>query len=79
MRRPSCTLGEKARRHACSRWHRDLVEAYRAERERQESALEALTGGYAADYALYVAQGGRPLVTFREWLRQYAGRQEVAA
>lgn len=72
MRR-SCTVGEKARRHNCSRWHLELVLSYRDERERQECALEAVTAGYPADRELYVKLGGKRLVTFQDWLLAHAG------
>jgi hypothetical protein len=51
--------------------HFQLVESYRAERERQLSASEELAAGYATELAEY-----RPgLVTFRTYLRHTAGRR----
>lgn len=69
----SCTFGEKARRHPCSRWHRDLVAGYRETRERQELELEAITSGYEADRRLYFELGAPPLITFKDWLIAHAG------
>lgn len=72
-RRPADPAG---RRHFCSAWHFELVTSYRAERERQELALEEITLGYPADRELYLARGGRRPVTFREWLIAHAGGAE---
>lgn len=46
--------------------HRQLVEAYRIERHRQEGEREAATGGYATELSEY-----RQLVTFRQWIEQH--------
>lgn len=64
---------DPARRHACSWWHAELVRSYRAERERQEAALEQLTGGYPADEQLHRDRAGARPVTFRDWLLAMAG------
>lgn len=72
--RLSCTFGDRARRHPCSRWHFDLVASYRAERERQEQALDDAAYGYPGDRALSLALGtARRPVTFREWLLAHRG------
>lgn len=46
--------------------HRQLVEHYRIERERQLQARELATGGYATE----LDEHG-PVVTFRDWLEQH--------
>lgn len=56
------------RHKSCSPAHAELVNDYQAERYRQEIALEAVTGGYEADYEHWRAKGGK-LITFAEWLR----------
>lgn len=67
----SCTVyGTK---HKCSTRHSDLVAGYHAERERQEWELESITYGYAGDLREYFARGGKPLITFKQWLVQNAG------
>lgn len=47
--------------------------AYRIERARQLAELERITGGYATDHAEHVARGGRPAITYREWLQSGRG------
>lgn len=46
---------------------------YRVERHRQEVELEGLTGGNAADTADYFARGGKPLITYTDWLNGRKG------
>jgi len=50
----------------------DLQE-YRNERHRQEVELENLTGGHPADIADYFARGGKPLITYKDWVRGHKG------
>ena len=45
------------------------VRAYNEERERQMRELEKTTGGYIADEKDYFARGGKPLITFKDWLK----------
>lgn len=57
----------------------DLLD-YRNERHRQELELERATGGYSADQADYFARGGKPLLTYKDWLRgRKVGPAEQAA
>lgn len=51
----------------------DLHE-YRTERHRQEVEREGLTGGYGADEAHFNAQGGKPLITLKDWMKGQKGR-----
>jgi hypothetical protein len=53
----------------------DLHE-YRNERHRQEVELEGLTGGHPADIADHFARGGKPLITYKDWLRARAGEAD---
>lgn len=53
--------------------HRALVDAYRSERIRQEDEAEAVSNGWATEYAEYVAE--HPLITFKEWLLMNRGPQ----
>lgn len=46
----------------------DLQE-YRNERGRQERALEETTGAYPAEIADYHDRGGKPLITYKDWLK----------
>jgi len=53
--------------------HRRLVQDYRAERERQWSALIELTGGYDTEIAerlRELREQGRPLIDYKTWLIQ---------
>jgi hypothetical protein len=70
--------------HACERrwlpfkpsnstFHRDRVDAYREERRRQEDLAEEMSLGYGTEYAEWIRD--HPLITFRAWLRQSAGRR----
>lgn len=52
--------------------HRQLVEDYRAARERDELARDVEAIGYRADEQLHAAR--HPLVTFRSWLVQLSGQ-----
>jgi hypothetical protein len=54
----------------CSPSHADLVRSYRAERERQEINVEAITGGYAEDYEHWKAKGGN-MIDFGRWLKAH--------
>ena len=54
---------------------REDLDDYRAERHRQEVELENATGGYAADVKDYFDRGGKPLITFKDWLKGRAGGQ----
>lgn len=45
------------------------ISDYRTERHRQEVELEGLTGGHPADEADYLARGGKPLITYKDWLK----------
>ncbi|UJQ86412.1 hypothetical protein WOJTEK_83 [Gordonia phage Wojtek] len=57
------TLSCNGRHRQCSRHHADLVQTYRAERERQELVLEGMEYQQSEDHQ-------RPsLITFGEWLR----------
>lgn len=51
--------------------HRQFVEGYRQERERQEIVAENVSLGYDTEYAEYVAD--HPLPTFKQWLKQSKG------
>lgn len=57
-----------SRHRHCSPAHSRLVNDYRLERERQEMALEAVTGGYSGDHRFWRATGGH-LIDFHEWLK----------
>jgi hypothetical protein len=73
-----CSPGMALCRATCL--HRERVEDYRAERQRQADVAEAVSLGYSTEWALYVQE--HPLVTFQAWLRHTAGerdRQDVAA
>jgi hypothetical protein len=50
----------------------DLMD-YRTERHRQEQELEGLTGGHPADIEDYFARGGKPLITYTDWLNGRKG------
>lgn len=54
--------------------HRAFVRDYHAAREAAELRRESATGGYPTE----TAEHG-PILTFRDWLIQHAGRQEAAA
>lgn len=56
-----CSPGMRACRALCV--HREMVQAYRLERGRQEVEREEATGGYATEIAEYP-----PLITFKDWL-----------
>lgn len=47
--------------------HRQLVLAYRDERDRQHEVAVEASIGYQTEYEEYVAE--HPLVTFKEWLK----------
>jgi hypothetical protein len=51
--------------HACSPYHRDLVDAYHAAREAAEQAREHTTRGWRTELREHP-----PLLTFRDWLQQ---------
>ena len=63
--RPFVTCSAKHKH--CSRFHAALVRGYQVERERQEIALEAITGGHSGDREHWAATGGR-LIDFKQWL-----------
>ena len=46
---------------------------YRVERHRQETELENATGGHAADIEDYFARGGKPLITYKDWMKGRKG------
>lgn len=50
-----------------------MVREYQREREREETALEAVTGAYAGDVEHFKAKGGQ-LITFKQWLKGHRGR-----
>lgn len=52
--------------HACSAWHRTLVDGYRDARLAAEAAREAATNGYVAEF------DGK-MLTFRDWLVAHRG------
>lgn len=66
-----------ARRHRCSRWHAELVDGYRCEREAQLQRAEAATYGHSSELADYWRDVEPPL-TFRAWLIGHAGEREPA-
>jgi hypothetical protein len=68
-----------AKHKHCTKAHSELVWGYRVERRRQELDLEAITGGYAADKADYLARGGRPLITFKQWLAAHKRVEQAPA
>lgn len=55
-------------------WPQQVAAEYRAERARQEAELEAITGGYDTDYREHLARGGKPLITYKDWLIGLRGR-----
>lgn len=61
-----CSPGMAKCRRGCL--HRAFVRDYQVERNRQEVAREAITGGYATEEADHP-----PLVTFKTWLVDHAG------
>lgn len=52
----------------CTVHHRDLVDGYRDQREREERAVEDLTGNHDGDRRLWKENGGR-FTTFTDWLK----------
>ena len=50
----------------------DLMD-YRTERHRQEQELEQQTGGYGADTKDYFDRGGKPLITYQDWMKGRKG------
>lgn len=60
------------RHTGCTAHHRNLVDSYRDQRQRELEALEVETGGYRGDHELWEANGGR-LTTFGDWLKARAG------
>ena len=44
------------------------LDDYRWERQRQQDELEDITGGHPDDIEDYFARGGKPLVTFKDWI-----------
>ena len=52
----------------CTAAHRDVVDGYREQRTREELALEAETGNYRGDLALWRENGNR-LTNFNDWLK----------
>jgi hypothetical protein len=69
-----CKPGMVGCRQGCG--HRELVEAYRAERARLLAAAEAASKGYASERAEHLRE--HPLPTFGSWLR-WTRRRDVAA
>lgn len=66
-----CSKGMNSCATLCG--HRQLVEGYRAERERQWSQLIELTGGYdteIADRLRELREQGTPLIDYKTWLVQ---------
>lgn len=61
-----CSPGMTACKADCG--HRDSVQNYQRERERQVSHAEEVSKGYATEYAEFVRDN--PLVTFHQWLKQ---------
>lgn len=61
------------RHKSCNPFHADMVREYQREREREETALEAVTGAYAGDVEHFKAKGGQ-LITFKQWLKGHRGR-----
>lgn len=51
----------------CTSHHKELIDAYRDVRYREELALENETGMHAGDIEFWRANGGR-LTTFGDWL-----------
>ncbi|WP_131813761.1 hypothetical protein [Mycolicibacter kumamotonensis] len=49
------------------------LDDYRWERNRQEAELENITGGHPDDIEDYFARGGKPLITFRDWISGRGG------
>lgn len=66
------------RRHHCSRWHAELVDGYRCEREAQLQRAEAATSGYRSELTDYWRDVERPL-TFRDWLTGHRSDQAEPA
>jgi len=62
-----------SRKHkSCSKFHASMVREYRAEREREETALEGETGNYPGDIEHRKAKGGT-MIDFRTWLVAHKG------
>lgn len=53
----------------------DLHE-YRWERDRQEREIEEVTRGGDADYAEYLAHGGKRAITYADWMRGKANLRD---
>jgi hypothetical protein len=51
----------------------DLQE-YHNERQRQERALEEETGAYSADVRDHFDRGGKPLITYKDWMKGKRGQ-----
>ena len=51
--------------------HKAMVEGFRLARHNEELRREAATGSYASEMASY-----GPLITYKEWLRSWAGSQQ---
>jgi hypothetical protein len=65
------------RRHPCSVEHADLVHTYRLMVEMWNRDAERVTGGYAAEMALYLESHPRP--TLKRFLADSRKPSEVAA
>lgn len=73
----SCAKGMRACRFSCL--HREMVNDYRVERERQETAIE--NGEWRTRRADgEVMAGQEPLITFKRWMegRRGASREEAS-
>jgi hypothetical protein len=64
-----CRTNAKAKPHphACSSWHRTLVDSYQCARDAQEARLEEWAMGYAAEIAAFYETVERRIV-FKDWL-----------
>lgn len=52
----------------CTHHHRNQVDSYNDQLEREKAVLEGLTGMYRGDLEIWRENGGR-LTTFQEWLQ----------
>jgi hypothetical protein len=74
----SSTYGSpcRGRKHNCSWFHATLVNDYRAARHDQELAREQITRGYGTEEQQ--EQEDHSLITFKDWLTNYAQIQDQA-
>lgn len=66
-RKPISVVPCNSRHKGCTAEHRDLVDSYNDQLNREREELEDSTGMYAGDIELWKENGGT-LTTFKRWL-----------